>query len=144
MKFCRINLSKTNYSIDLLDWKFLLPSSSNISACNQLYREYCLHKKFSSVMPIFDSQYQDVNTDILGYYTNNNLVAFSLVKRWDSDNAESLQFAWNYEEPSLYYGIKSLMVECAIYKARGFKYLYLGQAAEYKSQIAGYEILGPI
>ena len=43
----------------------------------------------------------------------------------------------------LVFGIKSLKHECALYKARGFKYLYLGGADEYKKQIDGFEILGP-
>ena len=40
-------------------------------------------------------------------------------------------------------GIKSLKNECAIYKKRGFDYLYLGQADHYKTKIDGFEILGP-
>ena len=52
-------------------------------------------------------------------------------------------FAWNYKNPVLKLGIESLKNECAIYKNKGYKYLYLGQAAEYK-KIDGYEELGPI
>jgi hypothetical protein len=33
--------------------------------------------------------------------------------------------------------------ECAVYKARGYQYLYLGGADEYKQEIAGFEMLGP-
>jgi hypothetical protein len=33
-----------------------------------------------------------------------------------------------------------MKTECAIYKARGFKYLYLEQAHLYKSEIQGFEI----
>ena len=95
-------------------------------------------------MPIFDSQYKDRNTDIIGYYYNNELVAFSLNKRHDNQNVESLQFAWNYQTPKLRLGIESLKVECALYKAQGFRYLYLGLADEYKKQIDGFEILGGI
>lgn len=95
-------------------------------------------------MPIFNSQYKDPETDILGYYHQCKLVAFSLIKKWDDHHAESVQFAWDYATPELNFGHRSLMVECSLYKSRGFKYLYLGQAADYKSQIDGYEILGPL
>jgi len=37
-----------------------------------------------------------------------------------------------------------MKTECAIYKARGFRYLYLEQAHLYKSEIDGFEILGPM
>jgi hypothetical protein len=41
-------------------------------------------------------------------------------------------------------GIESLKTECAIYKAKGFRYLYLEQAHAYKQELAGFEILGPM
>jgi hypothetical protein len=142
MLYSRIDLSKTNYTDTYLYWKFVV--NPDISILNQIYTEYCRYKKFISVMPIFDSQYKDRNTDIIGYYYNNELVAFSLNKRHDNQNVESLQFAWNYQTPKLRLGIESLKVECALYKAQGFRYLYLGLADEYKKQIDGFEILGGI
>lgn len=91
-------------------------------------------------MPIFDSQYTDANNDILGYYDNSGkLVAFSLVRRHDKVNAESVQFAWDYANPKLRLGILSLETECAFYKAAGYKYLYLGISEEYKTKFDGYE-----
>lgn len=94
-------------------------------------------------MPIFDSEYTDSSNDVIGYYHHNNLVAFSLIRKYDCVNIEAIQFAWDYKAPSLKLGIKSLMNECAIYKKLGYKYLYLGEAAKYK-KIDGYEELGPI
>mgnify|MGYP003337243244 CR=1 FL=1 len=41
-------------------------------------------------------------------------------------------------------GIETMKTECSIYKERGFKYLYLEQAHLYKSEIDGFEILGPL
>ena len=111
---------------------------------HQIYKQYCEYKQFDSVMPLFDNQFYDPLADIVGYYHNNNLVAFSLIKTYDSQNAEALQFAWDYADPELRLGIESLKNECAIYKERGFKYLYLGSADEYKSHIDGYEILGKL
>jgi hypothetical protein len=95
-------------------------------------------------MPIFNSQYADPTMDIIGYTHNTNLVAFSLVKRYDSYNAESIQFAWDYVNPELKLGIQSLENECAVYKSRGFKFLYLGLAHSYKEKLDGFEILGSV
>jgi arginyl-tRNA--protein-N-Asp/Glu arginylyltransferase len=95
-------------------------------------------------MPLFDLHLYDRYSDIIGYIDDSELVAFSLIKRFNPCDAEAIQFAWDYENPDLRLGIISLQHECAIYKDRGFKYLYLGEDLEYKRQFDGYEILGPI
>jgi hypothetical protein len=141
MKYCRIDLSKTDYCT-LNNFRYLY--HFDVRELNRIYKEYCEYKQFTSVMPIFDIQYYDDNTDVIGYYNNNKLVAFSLIKTYDNKNAECLQFAWNYKEPDLRLGIESLKNECAVYKAQGFDYLYLGHADEYKSQLDGYEIVGKL
>jgi hypothetical protein len=71
-------------------------------------------------------------------------VAFSLIKRYDTANALCAQFAWTYHRPKMRLGIETMKTECAIYRQRGFKYLYLEQAHLYKSEINGFEILGPM
>lgn len=124
------------------NWKYL--TEPNITQLNEIYVKYCKYKKFKSVMPIFDVQYRNPLVDILGYYdTSNILVAFSLIMKYDAVNAECLQFAWDYSNPKLNLGIASLKNECAIYKDRGFKYLYLGLADKYKTSIDGFELVGP-
>lgn len=140
MLYARINLEKTNYSQLQSDWQFL--SKPDIDELNSIYKKYCEYKKFKSVMPIFDSEYTDKNTDIIGYFDNHTMVAFSLIKKYDFHNAEAVQFAWTYNNPKLRLGIRSLEHECAVYKQLGFKFLYLGEANEYKSKIDGFEILG--
>lgn len=139
--FARIDLSKTNYQINV-EWMYM--TQPDIPALNAIYREYCKHKRFTSVMPIFDTRYTDPMTDVIGYYDQAKLVAFSLIKRYDQHNALCDQFAWTYHKPRLRLGIETMKAECAIYKARGFKYLYLEQAHLYKSEIDGFEILGPM
>ena len=62
----------------------------------------------------------------------------------NTKNVEAVQFAWNYENPKLGLGIKSLKSECAFYKSRGFEYFYLGPADEYKRTIKGFTLLGRI
>jgi hypothetical protein len=140
-QFARIDLSRTNYSIDV-EWMYM--PKPDIPALNDIYRAYCVYKKFSSVMPIFDSRYTDPMSDVIGYYDHAKLVAFSLIRRYDEHNALCDQFAWTYHNPKLRMGIETMKAECAIYKARGFKYLYLEQAHLYKSEIDGFEILGPM
>jgi hypothetical protein len=140
MKFCRINLSETNYTP--LN-NFILFVSPPVEKLQTIYREYCQYKKFESVMPIFESQFTDTKNDTYGYVNNvQEIVAFSIVRRHDTQNAESMQFAWNYADPLLQLGIRSLETECAIYKKWGYQYLYLGEAADYKAKLDGYEILG--
>jgi len=138
--YARVDLNKTNYA-ELENYRFIY--YPDIDQLNQLYYEYCRYKKFRSVMPIFDSEYTSKDTDIIGYYDENNLIAFSLIKRYSNFDAECIQFAWNYSNPKLKLGKASLKNECAIYKKMKFRYLYLGGADEYKKDIDGFEILGP-
>ena len=141
LKFCRIDLSKTNYN-QLSNWFYI--SSPDIKQLNEIYIKYCRYKNFSSVMPLFEKHYTNPIVDIIGYCDADNLIAFSLVNILDEHNCEGTQFAWDYEKPELRLGIESLKNECAIYKARGFKYYYLGTADKYKEQIDGYELLGKL
>jgi hypothetical protein len=119
-------------------------TTPDIAALNKIYRAYCIHKHFASVMPIFDSRYTDPMTDVLGYYDDDQLVAFSLIRRYDQHHALCDQFAWTYHKPKLRLGIETMKTECAMYKAQGFRYLYLEQAHLYKAEIDGFEILGPL
>ena len=143
MTYARIDLSKTNYD-KLKDgtWGFI--EYPDIDQLNDIYRTYCRHKRFKSVMPIFPSEYTDPSNELIGYIHKDDLVAFSLIKIFDKENAECVQFAWDYANPELRLGIESLKHECAWYKQCGYKYLYLGGADEYKKQFDGFEILGPL
>jgi hypothetical protein len=140
-QFARINLAKTNYE-PTVKWQYL--REPDIPRLNSIYRDYCKYKHFASVMPIFDSRYTDPMTDVIGYYDGDKLAAFSLIRRYDDRNALCDQFAWNYQNPQLRLGIETLKTECAIYRARGFEYLYLEQAHLYKQGLDGFEILGPL
>ena len=137
--YARINLDKTNYSkID--DYQIILnPIPKEL---DEIYYKYCRYHQFNSVMPIFDSEYK--SNDVIGYYDGDVLVAFSLIARYDNENAEALQFAWDYTNPKLHLGLASLRNECALYKELGFKYLYIGGADEYKNQINGLEVMTPV
>lgn len=142
MIYCRINLDKTHYS-ELHNCTLILnPVQDQL---NLIYQQYCRHKQFDSVMPIFHNDYHDPHVDVLGYHNcSGDLVAFSLIKKHDDHNVEAVQFAWNYCEPHLRLGIRSLENECARYKRLGYKNLYLGLVDDYKQQFDGFEIVGPI
>lgn len=142
MLYARINLNKTFYSL-YTDYK-ILDGKEYAPALQRIYYEYCRYKKFKSVMPIFDEEFVDPKNDLIGYYHNDKLVAFSLLCRHNEKNVEALQFAWDYANPELKLGFASLRSECALYKSMGYDYLYLGGADEYKSKFDGFEILGPV
>ena len=143
-QFARINLSKTNYAISV-EWAYIEHfDNDTLARLDKIYRTYCIYKRFASVMPMFRSRYTDPMTDVIGYYDNMKLVAFSLIRRYDEHNALCDQFAWDYCNPKLRLGIETMKAECAIYRERGFQHLYLEQAHLYKSEIDGFEILGPL
>ena len=141
MLYARINLSKTNYELKPDGWGFI--GTPDIPAFNKLYYEYCKYKRFKSVMPIFDTEYLSEHNDLIAYTHENKMVAFSLLTRYDNKNVEAVQFAWDYKQPELSLGIESLKHECALYKLKGYEYMYLGGADDYKSQIDGFEICPP-
>ena len=110
----RINLEKTKYK-KIKSYEILLNPDPN--QLRERYYKYCNHHKFNSVMPLFDIEFEE-NT-IIGYYDGDVLVAFSMICEFDNENAEAYQFAWDYANPKLHLGIKSLRNECAIYKELG-------------------------
>ena len=143
-QFARIDLSKTEYASSVT-WEYITDrSETTLNKLDDIYKTYCTYKHFGSVMPMFHSRYNDPMADIIGYYDNQKLVAWSLIRRFDEHNALCDQFAWTYNQPRLRLGIETMKTECAIYKERGFRYLYLEQAHLYKSEIDGFEILGPL
>ena len=140
-QFARIDLTKTTYQATV-QWEYL--REPNIAQLRDIYRTYCIYKHFASVMPLFDSQFTDPMTDVIGYRENGELVAFSLMKRYDNENVLASQFSWTYHNPKTRLGMESLKTECAVYRDRGYKFLYLDQAHLYKQGLEGFEILGPI
>lgn len=143
-QFARIDLSQTDYQ-STVDWQYITGRDADtLAQLDDIYRTYCIYKHFGSVMPMFHSRYLDPMADVIGYRDQGRLVAWSLIRRFDAHNALCDQFAWTYHNPRLRLGIETMKTECAIYRARGFRYLYLEQAHLYKQEIAGFEILGPM
>ena len=82
MIYARIDLSKTNYEVIPEYKKLKLPIPKTLEA---IYNAYCIHKKFKSVMPIFDEEYYDDKNEVFGYYNKEEkLVAFSLLRCYNS------------------------------------------------------------
>jgi hypothetical protein len=143
-QFARIDLDKTTYQATV-NWQWIHSrDTGTLAQLDEIYHAYCHYRQFASVMPMFHSRYLDPMADIIGYYDQGQLVAWSLIRRFDAHNAQCDQFAWTYHRPRMRLGIESLKTECAIYRERGFRYLYLEQAQHYKSEIVGFEILGPL
>ena len=140
-QFARINLKQTTYT-PTVKWEYIV--DPEIPVLKDIYRTYCIYKHFASVMPLFDSQFTASDTDVVGYREDGQLVAFSLMKRYDKENVLASQFAWTYHNPRTRLGIESLKTECAIYRDQGYKFLYLDQAHLYKQGLEGFEILGTL
>jgi hypothetical protein len=143
-QFARIDLDRTNYEASIKYTYVDNFDRCTLDRLQEIYHTYCRHRKFSSVMPMFESRFLDPMADVIAYHDRNRWVAWSLIRRYDDLNAICDQFAWTYHEPRQRLGIETLKTECAIYKARGFRYLYLEQAHFYKQEIEGFEILGPL
>lgn len=141
-QFGRIDLDKTNYSSSDLEWQILNPVP--VESVQQVYRDYCAHKHFQSVMPMIAGRLTAPDTEIVGYHDQSRLVAWSMYRVWDDHNILSDHFAWDYRNPRLRLGIVSIMNECAIYRDRGYRWMYFEAVEPYMLDMQGFEILGQI
>lgn len=138
MSYCYIDLKETDYNAAECDYKLFLPHDKvPIDKMLDIYQQYADHKKFESVWPIYKEEFVAKQNDIIGYYDQNRLVAWSMMYKINADAVEALQFAWDYKNPKLKLGIQSMKTECAIYKSLGYKLIILGEAHEYKKQVDG-------
>jgi len=140
-QFGRIDLSKTTYESDL-DWWLLNPVP--VEEVQRVYRDYCAHKHFQSVMPMIEGRLTAPNTDIIGYHDQGRLVAWSMYRIWDKENVLSDHFAWDYRNAKLRLGIRSIENECAIYRDRGYRWMYFEAVEPYMLDLQGFEILAPL
>jgi|TARA_Y100000385_G_scaffold291209_1_gene367860 hypothetical protein len=132
----RVDLEKTKYK----QIEFKLLSDEHFLECEHIYKQYIIYKKFDTIYPIFREDWSHAR--IFGYYHNDKLVAWSSYYEYPSKKTcHADQFAWNYEDPSLKLGYKSLRSECAYYKEQGFKYLILGDLYSYKQELKGFEAI---
>ena len=139
--YARIDLSKTNYT-SKADFKIII--NPDIDELQSIFKKYCNYKKFLSVEPMWENEFMWNHNDVVGYYDDAKLVAWSVVTKYNKDVVYAVQFAWDYVTPKLSLGRVSLENECAYYKDHGYKYYYLGEAHKYKSEFDGFELLGKI
>ena len=138
-QFGRIDLTATTY-VASLPYQVLDPVP--VHDVLRVYREYCLHKHFQSVMPMIPGRLTASQTEIIGYHDEAQLVAWSMYRVWDAENILSDHHAWNYRNPRLRLGARSLETECAIYRDRGYRYMYFESVQPYMLDIQGFQLLG--
>jgi len=134
----RTKLSKTNYpklkNVDILNKPYPL------TVLDEIYDRYCAHKHFKKYFEVGHF----LDTDIIfGYYEKNNLTAWSKLRCYSSNSIESVQFVWDYSNPTSHLGLHSLKHEIAWAKESGYEYFYMGAGYEknsiYKSDVDGFE-----
>jgi hypothetical protein len=140
---CYIDLSETNYNAWVTDYKLFADYEKvPVERMLQIYQQYADYKKFKSVWPIYPEEFTAKQNDIIGYYDQNRLVAWSMIYKINAEAVEAIQFAWDYKNPKLKLGIESMKTECAIYKDLGYKIIILGEAHNYKRSIDGFREFG--
>jgi len=140
---CYIDLSETNYNAWVTDYKLFADYEKvPVERMLEIYQQYADYKKFKSVWPIYPEEFTAKQNDIIGYYDQNRLVAWSMIYKINAEAVEAIQFAWDYKNPKLELGIQSLKTECAIYKDLGYKIMILGEAHHYKKKIDGFKKFG--
>lgn len=139
-QFGRINLQDCPQGHQDLDWAYLDPPP--VYELTKIYHTYCRHKQFTSVMPMIAGRFQEPNTEVIGYRDRNQLVAWSLIRKWDDHNILADHWAWDYANPDLRLGIRSIRNECQIYRDRGFRFMYFERVESYMMDLPGFEVLG--
>jgi hypothetical protein len=140
-QFGRINLGNTTYDINA-HWELL--KDPPIQELLRVYRDYCRHKHFLSVIPMVPERFTESGTDIIGYRDRGRLVAWSMLRRWGTHSVLSDHFAWDYRDPALRLGIRSLETECAIYRDLGYQWMYFESVEPYMLSMQGFDVLGPM
>lgn len=139
-QFGRIHLPDTTYQADIT---CALLSPVPVNEVLRVYRDYCVHRHFHSVIPMVPGRLTAADTEIWGYRDRDRLVAWSMYRIWDADNVLSDHFAWDYRNPRLRLGIRSLENECAVYRDRGYRWMYFESVEPYMLDLQAFEILGP-
>lgn len=107
---------------------------------DEIYSNYCAHKHFKKYFEV--GKFLD-NDIVFGYYYNDNLTAWSKLRPYSKESIESVQFVWDYANPTSHLGLTSLRHEISWAKDSGYEYLYMGAGYEknsiYKSDIDGFE-----
>ena len=139
-EYAYIDLQETNYK-QLVNYE-ILPKDTDPAPLLEIYRQYCLYKGFSSVWPIYAEEFSRELNDTIAYKDAGEIVAWSLIYRVSKDAVWNMQFAWNYANPKLKLGYKSIRTEIAIYRDLGYKSMTIDDDMKYKSELQGYKLFG--
>lgn len=137
-----IALQETNYK-PLLDYE-IISNVEDYSRLIDIYHAYCKYKGFASVMPIFPGEFSDPRVEFVTYKDQGEVVAFTMIRKLDPIAVDNMQFAWNYANPKLKIGYKSIRTECAIYRDLGYEQMLIDYDMYYKSQLQGYKLYGSL
>lgn len=143
-------MSLTFGCIDLQQTTFISDTESELlnpvplADIQRIYRAYCAHKHFHSVMPMIPGRFSVPGTETWGYRDQGQLVAWSMYRIWDQHSVVCDHHAWDYRNARLRLGIRSFHNECAIYRDRGFAHMYFESVEPYMYDIQGFRILGPL
>ena len=134
----RTKLSNTNY--DKLDDTTILDKPYPLPVLDKIYDKYCAHKHYKKYFEV--NKFLD-NDLVIGYYEGPNLTAWSKLRHYSTKSIESVQFVWDYSDPTSHLGLHSLRHEIAWAKESGYEYFYMGAGYEknsiYKSDVDGFE-----
>ena len=136
-----IALQETNYK-PLLDYEILTNVEDNAWLL-EIYSLYCKYKCFPSVQPIFHGEFTDPRCEFVTYKVDGKVVAWTMIRKLDETVIDNMQFCWDYKNPKLKLGYKSIRTECAIYRDRGYTQMLVDTEMHYKTELQGYNIYGP-
>jgi hypothetical protein len=134
----RCDLSAITYDI-MPDAEILDPVPR--TELDHIYSAYCLHRGFRKYFEVNDDLANDV---YMGYRDwRGDLVAWSKLRPYSPWSIETVLFAWDYREPDLKLGLRTLEHELAWARRHGYRWVYMGPGYErvnrYKSRVAGFE-----
>ena len=136
-----IALQETNYK-PLLDYE-ILTNVSDIEPMLEIYYKYAKYKKFTSVQPIYPGEFADPRCQFVTYKHQDKLVAWTMIRKLDTIAVDNMQFCWDYANPKLKLGYKSIRTECAIYRDLGYKQMLVDTEMHYKKELQGFKLFGP-
>ena len=95
------------------------------------------------MQPIYPGEFADPRCQFVTYKHQDKLVAWTMIRKLDTIAVDNMQFCWDYENPKLKLGYKSIRTECAIYRDLGYKQMLVDTEMHYKTELQGYKLFGP-
>lgn len=137
-----IALQETKYK-PILDYE-ILTDIKDPAWLIDIYHAYCKHKQWDSVLPMFAGEFMDPRIECVTYKHEGKVVAWTMIRKLDETVIDNMQFCWDYADPKLKLGYKSVRTECAIYRDRGFTEMLIDTEMYYKTELQGYNVYGPV